>query len=997
MSDKADFAKLLLKHGYTGIRKIGEGSFGVAVLVQDSDGAQSVCKSLKVGAAAYEDLVAAKKEARLLAHLRHPNIVRYRTSFLDWGWFCIVMDYCDGGSLSARIERSARNGTPIPEDQIVSWVAQIVMALEYLHDKGILHRDLKPGNMFLSHNDIVVGDFGLSKVLDCTMACAKTLVGTPYYLSPEVIQDKPYFWPSDIWSVGCIIFELSALRVPFEGANLAALAQKICSGPLPEIPPRYSAALRELCLDLMTREPEDRPCASAILRRPFILENAQIVLTKAKNVQDENPKAKNVVLDIFRKLDLDGDGVLDRSELSRMLKHLDSEVWCEELIDELLHSLDFNADGLIQFDEFVHWVFGRQDDAGLVGRCQQHMKACLAHIAESDLASLRGSLLQWRQSVDLGCLSILPPSTCVETCDTITSLASDLATLPDSCEDAAERADEIECRLGLLDQMSAILYGVEQLLLDYGRHHVRRVIALQSSGPAAVVGLCFELEDGTRLGQCQNGFDDANLKNGGGTWQAFAPGEQIIEVKGFGCAAHAGRAQTPAEAAPAAKARGRFSIEKAAAKAKANAKAALRHDRRPSSSSASARPSTSPDANTSAIEAIGSPAGLAAAVTLCTSRGRELKFGAGSSDASLGIAFNFKAPEGQEIEDVLFKGGTCTGILAAPTAPVHATWDFWDKRKIEKLQAAFRRAARALWSSQTAWSWQKGERRGKYALLQARRFGLPDATLPEDVQERQHTYSMSMIPPSFWDVEGFKPEHGNIVSVVKARPSEHSALQEMLRATSCRRNARSRERAMVPTQFELVHAVRIQNWQCWANFQAQQEVIATDLESVDKDKDEVRREIPDLKTAGFLDQLRLPLDDKTNTAFLFHGLSSEAVDLVGTEDFDIDKAGLQTGKIFGRGVYFSECCSRADEVLSTFDETGMFALLVCRVILGKVLVDSSPLPDVARNVSMCMDGQCHSVLGENSDLGPRTSRELVVYDKDQVYPEFMLVYRRVYG
>merc|ERR1719272_2557400 len=127
MTDKAgnDLAKLLLKHGYTGVRKIGEGSFGVAVLVQDGDGSQSVCKSVKVNACAMEDLLTAKKEARLLSHLQHPNIVRYRTSFLDWGWFCIVMDYCDGGSASELIEKVAKKSTPMPEEQVCCYIAQI--------------------------------------------------------------------------------------------------------------------------------------------------------------------------------------------------------------------------------------------------------------------------------------------------------------------------------------------------------------------------------------------------------------------------------------------------------------------------------------------------------------------------------------------------------------------------------------------------------------------------------------------------------------------------------------------------------------------------------------------------------------------------------------------------------------------------------------------------------------------------------------------------------
>jgi hypothetical protein len=909
------------------------------------------------------------------------------------------------------------------EEQIAGYIAQMAMALEYLHEKGILHRDLKPSNLFLRRRgDLVVGDFGLSKVLDCTVACAKTLVGTPYYLSPEVIQDKPYFWPSDIWSVGCIVFEMAALRVPFDGSNLSQLAQKICFGALPEVPPRYSTALRELCFDLMSREPQERPAASAVLTRPYIQEKAAKVLNKTRSALDDNPKAKHVVLDQFHRLDLNSDGVIDHAELASMLKHLDSAVWSEKLIDQLLLKVDTNKDGLIDLDEFVAWVFGGQDAAGLVERCQQHMEACLSHIGEADLQSLHSDLLRWRESIDIGCLSILPPSICVETCDTLASLAADLGKVPEGCEAGDEQAKQVQRCRALLDQMNEILYGVEQLLSDYTRHHVRRVMRIESSNPAAVLGFCCELEDGTRLGQCPEGLGDASIKSAGGSWEVFTPGEQILEVKGFGFVKDSPRS-TPAAAkvdsgpsVPKAKPRSKFTLAKAAAKAKvATAPANRRRSdseestdsygktcssprgsiHRPESSGEHQEPSRTEAAGAAIAEKCSEP--LAARVTVATSKGRELTFGESKSGSSLGSPFSFKAPEGEEIEEIIFEGSTCTAIRTAPTAPVLATWDFWDRRKMEKVQNAFRKASTAIFSNLVPWSWQKSERQGKYALLQARRLGLPDVELPEAVKERQHNFSMNLTPPSYWDLHGMKLKHGNTVSATSVKTDEHKALQELLEVTSCRKSSRDPKRSAVPSRLELVHGMRIQNWQSWADFSAQQEVIAAELKGMKSRGKTIDSEIlSGLKTTGFLGHHRTPLDDEVFTAWLFHGLSDEAVDQVGESDFDIDKAGLQLGTMYGRGVYLSDSCSRADEVLSTLGCEGLHAMLVCRVTLGHVHVDKSVLPDVAQLVRLWVEGKCHSVLANRAELADGT-QEFVVYDKDQVYPEFMLVYRRVYG
>lgn len=98
-------------------------------------------------------------------------------------------------------------GTLFPEHQIVMWLVQMALAMNYVHDKKILHRDLKTQNIFLtSKGDIKIGDFGIARVLQHTYDCANTAIGTPYYLSPEICQEKPYNQKSDIWSLGCIFY-----------------------------------------------------------------------------------------------------------------------------------------------------------------------------------------------------------------------------------------------------------------------------------------------------------------------------------------------------------------------------------------------------------------------------------------------------------------------------------------------------------------------------------------------------------------------------------------------------------------------------------------------------------------------------------------------------------------------------------------------------------------------------------------------------------------------
>jgi non-specific serine/threonine protein kinase/NIMA (never in mitosis gene a)-related kinase len=140
-----------------------------------------------------------ENELKILQKLRHINIVSYKDSFTDKeGNLCIVMVYCELGDMHSKIKQTKEKGKNFTESQILDWITQIALAIYYLHNQKILHRDLKTQNLFLKKDDrikddrIKLGDFGIAKVLDSTQDLARTCIGTPYYMAPEIFKYKPY-------------------------------------------------------------------------------------------------------------------------------------------------------------------------------------------------------------------------------------------------------------------------------------------------------------------------------------------------------------------------------------------------------------------------------------------------------------------------------------------------------------------------------------------------------------------------------------------------------------------------------------------------------------------------------------------------------------------------------------------------------------------------------------------------------------------------------------
>jgi len=234
-------------------------------------------------------------EIHVLKAMRHPYIVTYRESFMDKSnrCLCIVMDFADGGDLYTKIAQQKKFGKLFDEEQILDWFVQICLALKHIHSKRILHRDLKTQNIFLtSKGDVKIGDFGIARVLQNTYDVAQTAIGTPYYLSPEICQEKPYNQKSDIWSVGCILYEMLTLHHAFDGNSMRSLVYKILKGCPPPISEVYSSEMRNLVAEMLTKDPAKRPSVRQILDKPFLKAkiNGLIVKTIAKHEGATIPK-----------------------------------------------------------------------------------------------------------------------------------------------------------------------------------------------------------------------------------------------------------------------------------------------------------------------------------------------------------------------------------------------------------------------------------------------------------------------------------------------------------------------------------------------------------------------------------------------------------------------------------------------------------------------------------------------------------------------------------
>ncbi|NXH88597.1 NEK2 kinase, partial [Edolisoma coerulescens] len=266
---------------YEVLLTIGSGSYGKCRKVRrKADGKILVWKELDYGTMTESEKQMLVSEVNLLRELRHPNIVRYYDRIIDRSstTLYIVMEYCDGGDLASLIAKRARERHVkhfLEESFVLRVLTQLTLALKECHrrsDGGVtVHRDLKPANVFLDgKQNVKLGDFGLARILHHDTSFARTFVGTPYYMSPEQMNYMSYNEKSDIWSLGCLVYELCALSPPFTAHNQKELAEKIREGKFRRIPYRYSDELNDLLREMLNVKDYCRPSVEDILKHPLI-------------------------------------------------------------------------------------------------------------------------------------------------------------------------------------------------------------------------------------------------------------------------------------------------------------------------------------------------------------------------------------------------------------------------------------------------------------------------------------------------------------------------------------------------------------------------------------------------------------------------------------------------------------------------------------------------------------------------------------------------------
>ena len=276
-------------------KQLGKGTYGVVYKVKKKeDNKIYVLKQISLIGLTQEQKADVKLEAQVLSKIKSKYVVQYYDSFEEDGKLNIIMEYCDSGDLNDFLEKHKQTKHLLSENLVWKIFIKITLGLADIHKLNILHRDLKSLNIFLKKDeDIRVGDLGVAKILNQTYF-AKTFIGTPYYLSPEICEDKKYNDKSDVWALGCILYELCTYQHPYTARSQGGLILKILNDNPKPIHNYYSKELSDLISLIFVKNFEKRPSCLDILKMKFVIEKAKS-LGIYEDIKNSFPEIENSI------------------------------------------------------------------------------------------------------------------------------------------------------------------------------------------------------------------------------------------------------------------------------------------------------------------------------------------------------------------------------------------------------------------------------------------------------------------------------------------------------------------------------------------------------------------------------------------------------------------------------------------------------------------------------------------------------------------------------
>jgi NIMA (never in mitosis gene a)-related kinase len=273
---------------FTIIKQLGSGAFStVSLVTRKQDKKIYALKCVQISKLSPVERQNSLNEIRLLASINHKNIISYKESFYNEENHTLnmILEYADDGDLQTKIISKKKFGCFFEEKTIWSIFIQMVKGLNELHKKKIIHRDLKSANIFLMKNGVCkLGDLNVAKVVENGLL--RTQTGTPYFASPEIWEDKPYSFKSDIWSIGCILYQIAGLKMPFQGKNIKEVYYNLKNINIPPLPDIYSPDLMNMVKKLLKLNPDERPSTQEILEDEIIKKWMKIINENDKDLID---------------------------------------------------------------------------------------------------------------------------------------------------------------------------------------------------------------------------------------------------------------------------------------------------------------------------------------------------------------------------------------------------------------------------------------------------------------------------------------------------------------------------------------------------------------------------------------------------------------------------------------------------------------------------------------------------------------------------------------